>query len=256
MDGHWTAGVIEGDILTWREGEIAGNTSRLTRTSRTECTLVTKKGTYEGRLQADGMLHWSDGDVWRRAHTDVPKSKHSEWIGCLFSLEGNPERRRLEREALERVREKEKEKEEEAKVYIGRPDLPPSWGGGGWGGPKEGHDKDGNYMLRGEARELPQHVYKSWQDSGRFKSIIEEKMAGRMKFFSAVAGSQSQSGSESETDSSSEEEKKKKKKAKKKKEKDKKSKKGKKPSNKKKGKKEKDKKGKKGGKKKRKNMAA
>ena len=34
---------------------------------------------------------------------------------------------------------------------VGKPDLPPSWSGGGWGGPRDGHDKDMRYMLRGEA---------------------------------------------------------------------------------------------------------
>ena len=29
--------------------------------------------------------------------------------------------------------------------------MRPSWDGGGWGGPKDGHDKDMRYMLKGEA---------------------------------------------------------------------------------------------------------
>ena len=32
-----------------------------------------------------------------------------------------------------------------------KPDLRPSWDGGGWAGPRDGHDKDQRYMLRGEA---------------------------------------------------------------------------------------------------------
>merc|ERR1712039_352483 len=130
-------------------------------------------------------------------------------------------------------------KEAEANVYIGKPDLPPSFMGGGWGGPKEGNDTDDRFMLRGEARQLPENLYKKWQEQHLFKNNTKKKVAA------------------SSSDSSSEEEKKKtkdkKKKEKDKKKKDKKSKKGKKNS-KKKGKKEKDKKTKKEGNKKRKNM--
>merc|ERR1712039_866461 len=188
----------------------------------------------EGSLKDDGKLHWSDGDVWSRI---LPVGA-SQWI---FSLKDNPERARYEREMIERIREEEKEKEEEAKVYIGRPDLPPSFMGGGWGGPKERNDTDDRFMLRGEARQLPENLYKKWQEEHLFKKPIKKKTVA--------------SSSSSSSDSSSEEEKKKKKKEKKKKEKDKKkkdkkSKKGKKSnSRKKKGKKEKDKKNKKEGKK-------
>lgn len=48
-------------------------------------------------------------------------------------------------------RQQEKERAAEAAVYVGKPDLPPSWDGGGWAGPRDGHDKDQRYMLRGEA---------------------------------------------------------------------------------------------------------
>merc|ERR1711877_31107 len=101
-------------------------------------------------LEADGMLHWSDGAVWIRL-TEKLDFSHPDWN----YLEGHPERERLEREALERVHDSEREKAEKVSFYVGKPHLPASTSGGGWGGPKEGHDKDERFMLRGEARELP-----------------------------------------------------------------------------------------------------
>merc|ERR1711870_85760 len=160
----------ERDILTWREGGgtlvSKKGTSKLTRTSSTKCTLVTKDRTTEGTIKADGKLHWSDGDVWSRI---LPVGA-SQWI---FSLKDNPEIARYEREMIERHREEEKEKEAEANVYIGKPDLPPSFMGGGWGGPKEGNDTDDRFMLRGEARQLPENLYKRWEDERRFKTNME-----------------------------------------------------------------------------------
>merc|ERR1719491_1431120 len=142
---------------------------------------------------------------------------------------------------------------EEKTEYIGKRDLPPSWDGGGWGGPKEGHDKDTRFMLRGEARDLPDYLYKSWEEHNHIETVIEKQMAKRdnYQFSSAAAANPS-------SESSWEEEEKKNKKEKKKKEKDKKkkgkkNKKVKKDKKKKKGKKEKDKKDKKA-KKKRKSM--
>lgn len=189
--------------------------------------MVTKLGTSDCRLKADGMLHWSDGAVWSRCEADGTKSKepekhdvreeqtgpelsekgkhrifsevikkHSEGFRALTGYEQkmqalkeaegsfwshvpdipSHERRRMERDVLERAKDREKEKEAEAfkaAAYIGKPDLPPSWGGGGWGGPKDGHDKDTRYMLRGEARELPDHFYKSWQQK---TELAEQKL--------------------------------------------------------------------------------
>lgn len=193
--------------------------------------MVTKLGTSDCRLKADGMLHWSDGAVWSRCEADGTKSKepekhdvreeqtgpelsekgkhrifsevikkHSEGFRALTGYEQkmqalkeaegsfwshvpdipSHERRRMERDVLERAKDREKEKEAEAfkaAAYIGKPDLPPSWGGGGWGGPKDGHDKDTRYMLRGEARELPDHFYKSWQQ----KTELAEQISIRRK---------------------------------------------------------------------------
>merc|ERR1719446_522963 len=99
LDGHWTKGTIEGDVLTWREGGAGGNKPKFTRTSPKECKLITKKGTYKGKLEADGKIWWSDGDVWSRCESQEP-----EKIGVsVESLHKNPHRRRLEREALERA---------------------------------------------------------------------------------------------------------------------------------------------------------
>merc|ERR1712232_337090 len=85
--------------------------------------------------------------------------------------------------------------EGEKNFYCGKPDMLPSWNGGGWGGPKEGNDTDERFMLRGEARELPDYLYKSWKDHNRVKNIIEDKMSGRMKFnatlIAALPGSDS-----------------------------------------------------------------
>merc|ERR1712106_754101 len=141
-----------------------------------ECTLVIKDRTLKGRLEADGMLHWSDGDVWHRC------------CGVVYSLQGHPDRARLEREALERVKEKDAMIFEEKTEYIGKRDLPPSWDGGGWGGPKEGHDKDTRFMLRGEARDLPDYLYKSWEEHNHIETVIEKQMAKRDNYqFSSAA---------------------------------------------------------------------
>lgn len=83
--------------------------------------------------------------------------------GHLDSVIPGHERQRLEREAVLRKQEEEKERAAEAAVYVGKPDMRPSWDGGGWGGPKDGYDMDTRYMLRGEARELPDHIYQNWK---------------------------------------------------------------------------------------------
>lgn len=87
------------------------------------------------------------------------------------------ERERLERDAVERAKEEEKEKVSEANVYLGKPDMRPSWDGGGWGGPKDGHDMDQRFMLRGEARELPDYIYEKWKfhrsDDGKRLTAID-----------------------------------------------------------------------------------
>lgn len=246
FDGQWTGGIIMGNTVTWREaaveGTLEGNTSQLTQTSSTECSMVIKGKTIKGTLEADGHLHWSDGDVWRRCQ------------GVVYSLLNHPERRRLEREAVERVKEKEKWEIDEARVYIGKRDLPASCDGGGWGGPKEGNDTDIRFMLRGEARELPDYLYKSWEEHNCTDKIIEKKMASRDGYqFDSRAALAPSSDSESGGPQQITRVKKKKGKDKKK---GKKNKKGKKDKKKKKSKKEKDKKDKKAGKKKRKSVGA
>eukprot|EP00931_Biecheleriopsis_adriatica_P090641 TRINITY_DN6459_c1_g1_i1.p1 TRINITY_DN6459_c1_g1~~TRINITY_DN6459_c1_g1_i1.p1 ORF type:complete len:281 (+),score=77.83 TRINITY_DN6459_c1_g1_i1:21-863(+) len=247
LDGRWSKGCIDGSVLRWN----TGSTSELVRKSPREFSMVRKNKEYTARLENDGKLHWSDGDVWSRLEADAPESKLPEFR----ELQENPdipekEKKRLVREAMERIREKEQEERELANVYVGKPHLPAACDGGGWGGPKEGYDMDQRYMLRGEYRELPDHIYKSWKDNGRILSSTEQQMT--------AAGKMSGSGSGSESDSSSEEEKKKKKnKGTKKKKKDKQKKvkgkkKGKQDKKKNKGKKEKGKKDKKGGNKKQK----
>merc|ERR1712228_357541 len=113
-------------------------------------------------------------------------------------------------------------------VYIGKPHLPPSWSGGGWGGPKEGHDKDERFMARGDARQLPDDLYKSWAVNGRFVNSTEQKMTMAKKSAKEIGlGSVSDSSSEDEKMQKKEKNKKKKRKRQKDK-KDKKGKKGKK----------------------------
>merc|ERR1711920_594425 len=103
--------------------------------------------------------------------------------------------------------------------YIGKPHLPASCEGGGWGGPKEGHDKDDRFMLRGEARQLPEHLYKSWADKNRLPGSIEEKRATAKRSAKEIG---SESGSSSEEEKKKKKGKKKNKKDKKKKDKNKK----------------------------------
>jgi len=267
LDGNWGGRVIEGDRLIWGDG----STSVLKHKTPTECRLLLGGRTYEGKLDADGNLRWCFGFVWVRNESEVPKSRRPD----NSSLQGEPDHLRLdllrlEREAQERALEKEgflkcqcgawnprthdgrclkcgKDQKREEDVYIGKPHLSPSWDGGGWGGPKEGHDKDDSFMLRGEARELPDHLYKDWHAKGRFINSMEQKMTVAKRVAKEV-------GSGSDSDSSREDQKKKKKEKrankKRKQREDKKNKKGKKDKKAKKAKKEKGKKVKKDGKKK------
>jgi len=196
LDGNWGGRVIEGDLLIWEDG----STSVLKHTAPTECRLLLGERTYEGRLEADGGLHWCFGVVWVRNESEVPKRRQPD----SSHLHGKPDHLkhdllRLQREARERAMEKEgflqcvcgawnprtpdgcclkcgRDQKREEDAYIGKPCLPPSWSGGGWGGPKEGHDKDERFMLRGEARELPDYLYKDWAEKGRFMNSYEEKM--------------------------------------------------------------------------------
>jgi len=267
LDGNWGGRVIEGDLLRWGDG----STSDLQHKTPTECRLLLGRRTYEGKLCADGSLHWCFGAVWVRSESEVPKGRQPD-------LQRKPDHLRLdllrlEREAKERAMEKEgflqcqcgawnprtpdgcclecgKDQKREEDAYIGKPHLPPSWSGGGWGGPKEGHDKDDRFMLRGEARELPDDIYKDWKANGRFMNSIEQNMTVAKRSAKEV-------GSGSDSDSSREEHKKKKKEKrankKRKQQKDKKNKKGKKDKTAKKAKKEKGKKVKKDSKQKHKN---
>merc|ERR1712187_336670 len=91
-----------------------------------------------------------------------------------------------------------KDQKREENVYVGKAHLPPSWAGGGWGGPKEGHDKDERYMLRGEARQLPEDIYQPWKDKGRLESSIEQSWKDKMAVVKRVM-----KGSESGSDSDS-----------------------------------------------------
>lgn len=171
VDGHWTGATIEGARLTWRKGDTKGTTTRVTRIGRTQCTLVTNQFEIEGKLKADGKLYWSDDDVWDRL---VPASA-SAW---LFDQKDHPEYRRLEREMVERVQMDAKERIAKANVYIGKPKMLSSMEGGGWGGPKEGNDMDERFMLRGEARNLPESAYQEWAERSSVKRMIEDKYVG------------------------------------------------------------------------------
>lgn len=227
-------------------------------TTPTECSLLLGGRTYKGKLDADGSLHWCFGVTWVRNESEVPKSRQPDHLRL--------ELLRLEREAKERALEKEgflqcqcgawnprtldgrclkcgKDQKREEDAYVGKPHLPPSWDGGGWGGPKEGHDKDERFMLRGEARELPDYLYQDWQVKGRFLNATEQKMAEQKMAVTSRSVMEVRPGPDSD---SSREQKKKKKEKKVKKDKkgkkDKKNKKGKKDKKAKKAKKEKGKK--------------
>ena len=108
---------------------------------------------------ADGK---DDSQQEERSEKEKAGEEDGVW-GHLDSVIPSHERQRLEREAVLRKQEEEKERAAEAAVYVGKPDMRPSWDGGGWGGPKDGYDMDTRYMLRGEARELPDHIYQNWK---------------------------------------------------------------------------------------------
>ena len=103
-----------------------------------------------------------DGKQEEPSENEKAEEEHGVW-GHLETMIPSHERQRLEREAVLRKQEEEKERAAEAAVYVGKPDMRPSWDGGGWGGPKDGYDMDTRYMLRGEARELPDHIYQKWK---------------------------------------------------------------------------------------------
>eukprot|EP00928_Gymnodinium_smaydae_P051090 TRINITY_DN3461_c0_g1_i1.p1 TRINITY_DN3461_c0_g1~~TRINITY_DN3461_c0_g1_i1.p1 ORF type:complete len:295 (-),score=63.21 TRINITY_DN3461_c0_g1_i1:204-1088(-) len=274
FDGNFDGRIIEGESVTWKDG----SKSTLQYKSPTTCSIVVFGETYEGKIDANGIIHWSDGGVWVR-NESLDESKVREALSKLpkdSHFHGKPEELRLEllrlqRDAKERILDRAnilqcqcgawngrtrdgrctecgKDQKREEDVYIGKPHMTPSWSGGGWGGPKEGHDKDERFMERGDARLLPEDLYESWAVHGRFISTAEQKMMDARKVAEEM-------DSDSDSDSSSEDDKKKKKKLKKKgkqqkDKKGKKSKKGKKDKKTKKGKKEKGKKVKKDGKKK------
>merc|ERR1712151_1232250 len=81
-------------------------------------------------------------------------------------------------EMIERVQLDAKERMAQRNVYIGKPSMLSSMEGGGWGGPKEGHDKDERFMLRGEARNLPEFLYQEWSERSSVKRMIEDKYNG------------------------------------------------------------------------------
>merc|ERR1719482_1028619 len=65
LDGTWTGGIIRGDLLLSREGaEYLGVTFR--KTSGITVELEQEGDVFEGKLDSDGRLHWSDGDIWDR----------------------------------------------------------------------------------------------------------------------------------------------------------------------------------------------
>jgi len=78
IDGGWSKGTISGTKLKWHEGYV----SRLERVSSREWTLdATDGGTYTAKLEGDGRLHWSDGDVWCRLEILYQQQKASSGLG-------------------------------------------------------------------------------------------------------------------------------------------------------------------------------
>lgn len=213
MNGNWGGRVIEGDRLTWKDRI----TSVMSLKSPKEFSVVRSGKKYEARLEADGdLLFWNDGGVWLR-DIDVSKIELPE----KSNFPGSPEElrlelARLEREARERALERmgilqhkcgawnrrtpdgkcsecRKDQGRDEDVYVGKPHLPPSWNGGGWGGPKEGHDKDECFMLRYETRDLPNELWKAWNEKGRFMNKNEQKMVEARSQLAAKCGQRTKS---------------------------------------------------------------
>merc|ERR1711966_196997 len=60
--------------------------------------------------------------------------------------------------------------------------------------------KDERFMRRGEARELPDYLYQSWQERNKPSKIIEEKMANRTQFSATAILAAAQQERESDSD--------------------------------------------------------
>jgi probable rRNA maturation factor len=60
IQGFWDAGEIWGTTLTFEDGEEV----ELTELTATHVKLTYEGDDYEGKLDADGNLHWNDGEVW------------------------------------------------------------------------------------------------------------------------------------------------------------------------------------------------
>lgn len=62
FDGDWIRARICGTTLTWKSGAL----QELEQITPTEIRMRMGAAIYIGVLRPDGLLHWSDGDVWRR----------------------------------------------------------------------------------------------------------------------------------------------------------------------------------------------
>merc|ERR1739848_878774 len=63
IDGTWSSGRVLGDMLIWNNGA----RTKLTEKTLTCMSIVMRGSLYTAELKEDGLLHWSDGDVWTKA---------------------------------------------------------------------------------------------------------------------------------------------------------------------------------------------
>jgi hypothetical protein len=74
MQGVWSKGEIEGKTLIWP----SGRKTNLTDVSATCAKMIYEGVEFECKLEADGLLHWSDGDVWYREADRCPEGGESK----------------------------------------------------------------------------------------------------------------------------------------------------------------------------------
>merc|ERR1719401_592973 len=63
FEGVWSKAYIDGETLTWNEGEIVA----ITRESLRKLRMHYLDKEYVGEVQDDGALHWDNGDIWFRS---------------------------------------------------------------------------------------------------------------------------------------------------------------------------------------------
>jgi hypothetical protein len=72
LDGTWSGAVIRGGHLFHHNGQAHAKGS-FRYTGDTSVELVNAGIAIRGQLQADGKLHWTNGDIWQRLGQDCPE---------------------------------------------------------------------------------------------------------------------------------------------------------------------------------------